>query len=71
MGRDEKVSFFHLPLATKLWIYFHPPSPFKKKVNLDHWVLFLSLDVIFNSNLENIVLKVFLKRERKISFGRC
>jgi len=40
-----------LPLATKLWIYLHLPSPFLEKAT---WIIgdFSLKNVIFNSNFE-------------------
>ncbi len=54
MGKNEKVFFLFLPLATKLgatFTSFH--LLLLKKVNSDHLEFFFKR-IIFNSNLENI-----------------
>jgi hypothetical protein len=74
MGRWEKVFFLPLPLATKQWnlpLATKLRSSFTsflllffKRVNLNHWWLSLSLDIIFNSNLENICSQNLVEEEK-------
>jgi hypothetical protein len=68
-GKRWKRTFFLLPLATKLWIYVHLPSPSLYKADSDDWGFSLSPGIIFNSILRILVPISFLKRKRMISLG--
>jgi hypothetical protein len=65
----EKNLFLLLPLATKLWIYLHLPSPYFSKADSNHGNSSSSPDIIFNSILRIFVPTNFLRKKIMISLG--